>query len=497
MIEACFPFPLSIRNRKLRGRILYDEPPTVVRYLPIFLVLFVFWEGCTSSDAQVTQKPNIVIVFADDLGYGDLATYGHPTIQTPNFDRMASEGMKFTQFYSAASVCTPSRAGLLTGRLPVRSGMASDARRVLFPDSKYGLPAEEITIAEALKEQGYATAAIGKWHLGHHEQYLPTNHGFDTYYGIPYSNDMDRVVGGEWKEIFWEPKSEYWNVPLIRDLEVIERPAQQETITKRYTEETVKFIKEHKDQPFFVYLAHSMVHVPLFASDAFNGKSRRGLYGDTIEEMDWGIGQIMQTLEAEGIDENTLVFFTSDNGPWLTFYTHGGSAGLLRGGKGMTWEGGVREPGLAWWPGTIPAGTVQPVVASTMDLFTTALTMGGASIPDDRIIDGKNLLPILKGESVDEVHEGYIYYRGVRIFAARKGSWKAHFMTQWAYESDNQYTEHDPPLLFNLDLDPSEQYDVAEDHPEVIAEIREMVKVHQEAMVVREDQLAARIEVEE
>ena len=463
-----------------------------MRSLFLIATCILLVEGCALSEAQTADQPNIVIIFADDLGYGDLGTYGHPTIQTPHLDRMAAEGMKFTQFYSAASVCTPSRAALLTGRLPVRSGMASDERRVLFPDSKYGIPAEEITTAEALKEVGYATAAIGKWHLGHHDQYLPTNNGFDSYYGIPYSNDMNRVVGGEWKEIFWEPESEYWNVPLMRDTEIIERPADQETITKRYTEETVKFIRENKDGPFFAFLAHSLPHVPLFTADEFKGVSRRGLYGDVIEEIDWSVGQVLQALEEEGIAENTLVFFTSDNGPWLVFDTHGGSAGLLRGGKGMTWDGGMRVPGLAWWPGTIPAGVVQPIVASNLDLFNTSLAIGGADVPTDRIIDGKNLLPVLTGESNEEVRDSYIFYRGATIFAARKGPWKAHFITQWAYEEDNRYMEHDPPLLYHLDLDPSEQYNIAEEHPEVIEEINAMVEAHQASMVAREDQLVAR-----
>ena len=469
-----------------------SQAAPTVRNLILIAVSILLLEGCALADAQTADQPNIVIVFADDLGYGDLGTYGHPTIQTPHLDRMAEEGMKFTQFYSASSVCTPSRAALLTGRLPVRSGMTSDARRVLFPDSRYGIPAEEITTAEALKEVGYATAAIGKWHLGHHDQYLPTNNGFDSYYGIPYSNDMNRVEGGPWKEIFWEPESEFWNVPLLRNTEIIERPAQQETITKRYTEETVKFIREHKDGPFFAYLAHSLPHVPLFTAEEFNGVSRRGLYGDVIEEIDWSVGQIMQALEEEGIADNTLLFFTSDNGPWLTFDTHGGSAGLLHGGKGMTWEGGMREPGLAWWPGTIPEGVVQPVVASTMDLFTTALSLGGASIPDDRVVDGKDLSAVLKGESTDEVWDAYFFYRGTRIYAVRMGPWKAHFMTEWEYEADNEYTEHDPPLLFHLDHDPSEKYNLAESHPEIIAQIKDIVKIHQDAMVAREDQLAAR-----
>lgn len=445
------------------------------------------------SLAQNASSPNVVIIFADDLGYGDLGTYGHPTIMTPNLDRMAAEGMKFTQFYSAASVCTPSRAALLTGRLPVRSGMASDQRRVLFPDSKLGIPADEITIAEALKEEGYATAAVGKWHLGHLPPYLPTNNGFDTYYGIPYSNDMDRVVGGEWKEIFWEPKSEYWNVPILRDEEEIERPAQQETITKRYTEEAVQFIENHSEEPFFLYLAHSLPHVPLFTSPEFSGASRRGLYGDVIEEIDWSVGQVMEALNDNGIAERTLVFFTSDNGPWLTFDTHGGSAGLLRGGKGMTWEGGMREPAIAWWPGTVPAGSVQPAVTSTMDLFSTALAIGGAAEPDDRVIDGRNLLPLLRGDTNEEVRDVYFFYRGTKIFAARKGPWKAHFITQWAYESDNEYTDHEAPLLFNLDLDPSEKYNVADQHPDILAEIEQAVQAHQAAMVARPTQLNERI----
>ena len=457
---------------------------------PLILLALLVLIGAPKQEADL---PNIVIIFADDLGYGDLGTYGHPTIHTPNLDRMAAEGMKFTQFYSASSVCTPSRAALLTGRLPIRSGMTSDERRVLFPDSKFGLPAEEITIAEALKEKGYATAAIGKWHLGHHPQYLPTNNGFDSYFGIPYSNDMDRVAGGEWKEIFWEPEVEYWNVPLMRDLEIVERPANQHTITRRFAEEAVRFIRDHKEEPFFVYLAHSLPHVPLFRDESFAGVSRRGLYGDVIEEIDWSVGRVMATLREEGLAENTLVFFTSDNGPWLVFDTHGGSAGLLHGGKGMTWEGGMREPALAWWPGTIPAASVQPAVAGTVDLFSTALAMADVAEPDDRIIDGRNLLPLLKGESMEEVRDVYFFYRGTRIYAARKGPWKAHFITEWEYESDNQYTEHDPPLLFHLDHDPSEQYNLAEQHPEIIEEIEAAIASHQANLVARPDQLAARV----
>ena len=444
----------------------------------------------SAAGAITSPSPNIVIIFADDLGYGDLGVYGHPTIRTPNLDRMASEGMKFTQFYAAASVCTPSRAGLMTGRLPIRSGMASDTRRVLFPDSRLGIPSEEITIAEALNDKGYATAAIGKWHLGHLPPFLPTNNGFDSFFGIPYSNDMDRVGGeGTWRELFGDPQTENWNLPLMRNEEIIERPTDQNQLTKRYTEEAVGFIREHKDEPFFVYLAHSMVHVPLFRSEAFEDVSRRGLYGDVMEEIDWSVGQIMKTLKEEGLAENTLVFFTSDNGPWLVYETLGGSAGLLRGGKGMTWEGGMREPALAWWPGTIAAGQVSESVTSTMDFFPTALELTGQTLATDRVYDGQSLLPILKGDTDLEIRDTYFYYRGATLYAVRKGPWKAHLITEWAYQKDTKRTVHVIPLLYNLEHDPSEQFDVAYEHSDVLADIAAEIEKHQSNMVARPSQL--------
>ena len=447
------------------------------------------------TEFTLRDKPNFVIIFADDLGYGDLSSYGHPTIRTPYLDQMANEGQKWTNFYVGASVCTPSRAALMTGRLPVRSGMASSKVRVLFPDSHNGLPQTEVTIAEQMKEAGYATAAIGKWHLGHKEEYLPTSNGFDSYFGIPYSNDMDNVVPFRSMEgymEFWNSEERKdintFNVPLMRDTEIVERPANQHTITKRYTEEAVKFIEEKKEEPFFLYLAHNLPHVPLFASEDFEGKSPRGIYGDVVEEIDYSVGQVLKTLKDNGLAENTIVVFTSDNGPWLIMNEEGGSAGLLREGKGSTWEGGMREPCIFWSPGRIKPGVVTDI-GTTMDLFTTFSNMVGVPIPDDRVIDGIDLSPVLfEGKESDR--NDMFYYRGDKLYAARVGDYKAHFITQAAYGPD--ITEHDPPLLYNLSVDPSEKYDIASEHPEAIEEIMAVVHAHKDKMVKGPDQLKDR-----
>jgi arylsulfatase A len=439
----------------------------LLRYFTVVLGL-AYVLGVHASAFSAERPPNIVVIFADDLGYGDLSCYGHPTIRTPELDRMAREGMRFTQFYSAAEVCTPSRAGLLTGRLPPRSGMCGK-RRVAFPNTKGGLPADEITVAELLKSRGYATACIGKWHLGHLPEYLPTRNGFDTFFGLPYSNDMDRTADATpGHRAIAEPKVAFFHVPLMRNEEIIERPADQHTLTERYTDEAVKFIHEHRDQPFFLYLPHTMPHVPLFASEKYAGKSARGIYGDVVEELDANIGRLLQTLREEKLAENTLVLFTSDNGPWLTQSELGCSAGLLRDGKGSTWEGGMREPALVWWPGTVPAGVVSHELACTTDLFATAAALSGAEMPTDRPYDSYDLSPLLRGAGKSP-RESMFYYRGFDLMAVRVGPWKAHYRTQPGYGGGP--TEHQRPQLFNLMVDPSEKYDVGAQHADVLKRI--------------------------
>ena len=468
------------------------------KYLIIFLVIILI--GCkekTKDDIEVLEEqnqPNFIIIFADDLGYGDLGVYGHPTINTPHLDKMAQEGQKWTNFYAAASVCTPSRAAILTGRLPVRSGMASNHSRVLFPDSKNGLPSNEITLAEQLKTVGYNTACIGKWHLGHKDQYLPTNNGFDYYFGIPYSNDMDFLIDLPYWDYWAQPQdsiqTKHFNVPLLRGTEIIERPANQNTITKRYAEETIEFIKKNKEKPFFIYLAHSLPHIPLFVSTEFQGISKRGLYGDVVEEIDYGVGQILKTLKTEGLAENTIVVFTSDNGPWKLFKNNGGSAGLLKAGKGSTWEGGMREPGIFWGPGIVKPGVVTDL-GSTMDLFTTFSKMAGASIPNDRIIDGIDLRETLQNLNPSP-RQSILYYRGTDLYAARIGAYKAHFITEGAYGMYGDKQEYAAPLLYNVNHDPSEQFDIALDHPEIIQDIEQLVADHQSKLVRGVDQLKER-----
>ena len=441
------------------------------------------------------DKPNIVVIFADDMGYGDMSNNGHPTIRTPFLDQMASEGQKWTSFYSASPVCTPSRAALLTGRYAVRSGMESPHKGVLFPDSTGGLPAAELTIPEMLKSAGYATGMVGKWHLGHLPEFLPTQHGFDSWYGIPYSNDMDldrptvtALNGGrlgEWHTgIHWEePKSEYWQVPLMEGEAILEHAPDQTLLTKNYTAEAIEFIKANRKQPFFLYLAHSMPHVPLFRSEKFEGISTAGLYGDVIEELDASVGAILQTLKEQGLAENTLVVFTSDNGPWLQFKTQGGIAGPLRGGKFDTHEGGMREPGIFWWPGKIQPAIIHGI-GSTLDLMATFASLAGVEVPKTAE-DSYDLTATLMN-GADSPREELFYYKNARVEALRLGSYKAFF----TLEGDPAQTEIQ--ALYNLDHDPGENYDLRESKPERLHDFIARYHAHRATVKPVEDQLIKR-----
>ena len=435
-------------------------------HLSVSILALLF--ACGSIQPGAGHLPNFVILLADDLGYGDLGCYGHPTIRTPNLDRMAAQGIKLSQFY-VAHLCTPSRAALLTGRLPIRSGL----NVVLFPNSKGGISDSEITLAQALKARGYATWCIGKWHLGHLPAYLPTRHGFDHYFGIPYSNDMD------------VKKSGYPPIPLLRDEATVEQPAVQDTLTLRYTREAIAFIRSRRTaaaaQPFFLYVAYTFPHIPLHASKAFRGKSPRGLYGDVVEEIDWSVGQILAALRDEGLAESTLVVFTSDNGPWLTQKEQGGSAGLLREGKGSTWEGGVRVPCLAWWPGTIAPGRTAVDLASELDLFPTCLDLAGVQVPHDRPIDGVSLAPLLRGTGKSP-RTHVFYYHGAQLFAVRRGPWKLHQKTINPASGQEKAQAHDPPLLFQLTTDPSEQFNVADRHPDVVRQLLKDMEDHRRSV---------------
>ncbi len=438
------------------------------------LLLFV----CTATQGQPIKSPNIILILADDMGYGDLSCYGHPTIITPHLDKMAAEGMKFTQFYVGANVCTPSRAALLTGRLPIRSGMAGseNSGNVLYPYSTGGLPQSEITIAEALKSKNYQTGIIGKWHLGHLPQFMPLNNGFDYFFGLPYSNDM---LEGTYKNA---PP-----LPLYKNEEIIEQNPDQRLLTKRYTEEVVNFIRKNKEKPFFLYYPNNFPHVPLHASVDFKGKSKRGLYGDVVEELDWSVGQILDLLKELNIEKNTLVLFTSDNGPWLAKKENGGSAGLLFEGKGSAYEGGMRVPAIAWWPGVIKAGQINTAIATTMDLYPTILNLANVPLPEDRVIDGTDLYPLFTGQK-EQVRELVFYYNRDQLYAIRKGCWKAHFITKPSYSKEAPVV-HDIPVLYNIENDPSEKNNVSKEHPEIIEEIEKEMEKHKATIIPAKSQL--------
>jgi arylsulfatase A len=412
---------------------------------------------------EIGEKPNIILLFTDDMGYGDLGVTGHPSIKTPNLDQMCSEGMKFTNFYSGSPACTASRYALMTGRYPLRSGFGW----VLVPKSPRGIHSREKTLAEGLKEIGYATAIYGKWHLGTtNRDFLPLQNGFDEYLGLPYSNDM---LPPRWPDM-----------PLIDGNDTIELNPDQTQLTRRYTERAIQFISNHKDEPFFVYLPYAMPHVPLNPGGEFAGKSLRGKYGDVIEEIDWSAGQILDAVKEQGLEKNTLVFFTSDNGPWIIKHTLGGSSGLFRDGKGSTWEGGMHEPGIAWWPGKVPAGEVCQSVTSTLDMYATLLDIGGAEVPKDRIVDGRVASAHLFGK--DPLPDSpYFFYGPKKLHAVRLGAWKLHIHT--SSQTGKDYFDGKLPLLFNLHEDPSENYDLSDKHPEKVDELMELISLHKEERI--------------
>lgn len=413
---------------------------------------------CSSSTTKESQ-PNIIYIFADDLGYGDIGSFGAEDIKTPYIDRMAEEGIKFTEFYSASAVCTPSRAGLLTGRYAIRMGLNG----VFFPESFEGMPQKEVTIAEMLQDNGYATGLVGKWHLGHQQKFLPLAQGFEEYFGIPYSNDMESVV-------------------YMRGNDVVSHSVDQTQLTKTYTEEAIQYIENHKEQPFFLYLAHSMPHVPLYASDEFLGSSERGLYGDVIQELDWSVGQILQKLEAENLLENTLVIFSSDNGPWLAMEDHGGSSGGLREGKMYSFEGGMRVPTVAMWKGKIPAGTVYDDMATQLDWLPTFASLTGAELPKDRELDGKDISEVLFNTGVRE-EDGFLFFEFGQLTGYRRGDWKVKrpFSGFEGARWKNASPAHDS-LLVNLKTDPFESNNLFEENKELARSLFEEMEAEYEAL---------------
>lgn len=432
--------------------------------IPLFLVAVAL--VAVSAAIAAESKPNVVLIFIDDMGYGDIGPFGSTKNRTPHLDRMAKEGMRLTSFY-AAPVCSISRAQVMTGCYGQRVSIPG----VFFPGCQHGISAAEHTVAELMKAQGYATMCIGKWHLGDQPEFLPTRHGFDRYFGLPYSNDMARKA-----KVNGQPV-----VPLVRDEKVIELLTgdDQDRLTERYTDEALKFIADNKDRPFFLYVPHTAVHVPIHPGEKFHGHSQNGRYGDWVEEVDWSVGRVLETLRALKLDRRTLVMFSSDNGPWLTHGADGGTAGPLRGGKGTTWEGGVREPTLAWWPGTIAPGSACDAIAGNIDFLPTFVKLAGGTVPADNKIDGKDISPLLLGKTKESPHEARYYYAGYKLQAVRCGPWKLAIAPQWEGRKKGEQAvaaSMDKPRLYNLDTDIGERTDVAAEHPAVVGRLRTLAQ---------------------
>lgn len=474
--------------------------------IAVRLVLFAA-VGATSSVPAADASPNVVILFADDLGYGDLGCYGSTTHATPHLDRLAAEGVRFTSAYSASPFCSPSRAALLTGRLPARCGLPY----VLFPAEHHGLPEDEVTLAELLRSQGYAAACIGKWHLGWDRPFHPHNNGFDCFYGLPYSNDSSEwPIGEPFLQVMGlEP------LPLLDGDRVVEAPVDQSQLTRRYTQRAVQFIREHREQPFFVYLPYTMPHIPQYASAEFAGRSRGGLYGDVVEELDWSVGEIVSVLRELQLAERTLVIFTSDNGAAVRRPQRagaapsappraerfpgrslGGSNGELRGGKGQTWEGGVRVPCIAWRPDWVAAGRTVDAPISLMDLFPTAVALSGGRLPTDRRYDGVDISPLLRGEDAPAPPRLLTHYFGVQLQAVREGDWK--LLVPVAARPDPRpvslWFEHQPrvfetqhrllpePELYDLAGDPGETRNLARERPDITSRLLSLAQEFDRAL---------------
>ncbi|MEM6470974.1 MAG: sulfatase [Planctomycetota bacterium] len=431
-----------------------------------------------SPKAEASDQPNFVIIFADDQGYGDLGCFGSTKIKTPNIDQLAEEGRRFTNFMVASPVCTPSRAALMTGCYPKRVSMH---QHVLFPASKKGLHPDEYTMADHFKSLGYRTGCFGKWHLGHHREVLPRQNGFDKYLGIPYSNDMNHPDNKGKPRIpsddLWRDQNTsvtHWNTPLIQNESIVELPVDQRTVTRRYTDAAIDFIRRSKDDPFFVYLPHSMPHIPLYVPEDVYDPNPQNAYTCVIEHIDAEVGRLMETIRSSGLSEKTYVIYTSDNGPWLQFKNHGGSAGPLREGKGTTFEGGQRVPCVMWGPGRIPAGTTCDQLVGTIDLLPTIAALTGSTLPGKRAIDGMDVSDLVLGKTTQTPRDEYLYYtsHGV-IEGIRKGEWKMLFKRPRP-PRNRPNAKLPPPTthLFNLAKDVGEQINLATDHPEIVAELK-------------------------